>query len=70
MDRMLVVVFDDQAKVHDGKNALLQLDSDGSISIYRYAVVMKLADGTTTVEQEDEPAAARHSRRELAWKLY
>lgn len=39
MDRMLVVVFDDQAKVHDGKNALLQLDSDGSISIYRYAVV-------------------------------
>jgi len=55
MDRMLVVVFDDQAKVQDGKNALLQLDSDGSISIYRYAVVMKLADGTTTVEQEDEP---------------
>ena len=55
MDRMLVVVFDDQAKVHDGKNTLLQSDSDGSISIYGYAVVTKLADGTITVEQENEP---------------
>ena len=59
MDRMLVVVFDDQAKAHEGKNLLLQLDGDGSISIYGYAVVTKQADGTTTVEQDDDPGPFR-----------
>ncbi|HXJ87798.1 MAG TPA: DUF1269 domain-containing protein [Candidatus Binatia bacterium] len=59
VDRMLVVVFDDQAKAHKGKNLLLQLDSDGSISIYRYVVVTKQADGTTTVEQDDDPGRFR-----------
>jgi uncharacterized membrane protein len=54
MDRMLVVVFDDEAKAYEGKKALLQLDGDGSVSIYRYAVVTKHGDGTTTIEQEGD----------------
>jgi uncharacterized membrane protein len=54
MDRMLVVVFDNEAKAYEGKKALLQLDAEGSISVYAYAVLAKHADGTTTVKQGDD----------------
>jgi len=54
MDRMLVVVFDSEAKAYEGKRALIQLDSEGSISAYGYAVVAKNADGTTTFKQGDD----------------
>ena len=54
MDRMLVVVFDNEAKAYEGKRALIQLDSEGSISAYGYAVVAKNADGTTTFKQGDD----------------
>jgi uncharacterized membrane protein len=55
MDRMLVVVFDTETKAYEGKKTLLQLDDEGSIAVYAYAVVAKNADGTTTVRQSDEP---------------
>jgi len=54
MDRMLVVVFDNENKAYDGKKALMQLDNEGSISVYAYAVVSKRPDGTVTVKQEDD----------------
>ena len=54
MDRMLVVVFDNESKAYDGKKALLQLDGEGSISVYAYAVLAKHADGTATVKQRDD----------------
>lgn len=54
MDRMLVVVFDSESKAYEGKEALLQLDREGSISVYAYAVVAKNADGTATVKQGDD----------------
>jgi len=54
MDRMLVVVFDKETKAYEGKKALLQLDNEGSISVYAYAVVAKNADGTVTVKQGDD----------------
>lgn len=54
MDRMLVVVFDSEAKAYEGKRALIQLDSEGSISVYGYAVVAKNADGTATIKQGDD----------------
>ena len=54
MDRMLVVVFDNESKAYEGKKALLQLDGEGSISVYGHAVAAKHADGTTTVKQDDE----------------
>jgi uncharacterized membrane protein len=54
MDRMLVVVFDDEAKAYEGKKALAQLDSEGSISVYAYAVLAKHADGTATIKQGDD----------------
>jgi uncharacterized membrane protein len=55
MDRMLVVVFDTEPKAYEGKKALSQLESEGSIVVYAYAVVGKTADGTTTVRQSDDP---------------
>ena len=54
MDRMLVVVFDSETKAYEGKRALIQLDSEGSIGLYGYAVVAKNADGTTTFKQGDD----------------
>jgi uncharacterized membrane protein len=54
MDRMLVVVFDNEVKAYEGKKALLQLDGEGSISVYAYAVLAKHADGTASVKQGDD----------------
>lgn len=54
MDRMLVVVFDSEAKAYEGKKALQQLDAEGSTGVYGYAVVTRNADGTSTVQQDDD----------------
>jgi uncharacterized membrane protein len=51
---MLVVVFDTESKAYEGKRALLQLEDEGSIAAYGYAVVGKNADGTATVKQSDD----------------
>jgi len=53
MDRMLVVVFDNPSKAQEGLGALVQLDLDGSITVYAHAVVVKNPDGTTLVKQSD-----------------
>jgi uncharacterized membrane protein len=55
MDRMLVVVFDSEKEAYEGKKALLQLEDEGSIAVYAYAVVAKNADGIRTVKQGDDP---------------
>ncbi len=54
MDRMLVVVFDNESQAYEGKKALLQLDGEGSMSVYGYAVLAKNADGTASVKQGDD----------------
>ncbi len=56
MDRMLVVVFDNEKTAYDGSRALQQLDADGSIAVYAAAVLVKNADGTTEVKQGNEAA--------------
>jgi uncharacterized membrane protein len=56
MDRMLVVVFDSESKAYEGQKALLQLDDEGSISVYAQAVLAKRADGTTSIKQGDDAA--------------
>ncbi|HXW13255.1 MAG TPA: DUF1269 domain-containing protein [Terriglobia bacterium] len=55
MDRMLVVVFDTEPKAYEGKKALTQLEGEGSIVVYAYAVVGRNADGTTVVRESDDP---------------
>ena len=54
MERMLVVVFDNEGKAYEGKKALLRLDGEGSISVYGYAVLAKHIDGTATIKQGDD----------------
>jgi uncharacterized membrane protein len=54
MDRMLVVVFDNETKAYEGKKALLQLDAEGSIGVYGYAVVQKNPDGSSALKQGDD----------------
>lgn len=54
MDRMLVVVFDTEAKAIDGKNELLQLDDEGLITVYDHAIIGRNAEGTTTVKKTDD----------------
>ena len=54
MDRVLVVVFNDELKAIEGRNALLQLAEEGSITVYAYAIVAKNADGTATVRKEND----------------
>jgi uncharacterized membrane protein len=51
---MLVVVFNNEEKAYEGKKALQQLVSEGSIGAYAYAVLVKNADGTSSVKQGDD----------------
>lgn len=53
MERMLVVVFDDESKAYEASRALNQLDAEGSITIHGESVITKNADGTVTVKQAD-----------------
>jgi len=53
MDRMLVVVFDNESKAYEGKKALQQLADEGSIGLYAYAVLNKKPDGTASIKQGD-----------------
>ena len=53
MEKMLVIVFDNQAKAHEGLRALNQLDGEGSIAIYCEAVINKNADGTVALNETD-----------------
>ncbi|HVN32122.1 MAG TPA: DUF1269 domain-containing protein [Thermoanaerobaculaceae bacterium] len=53
MNRMLVVVFDNEGKAYEGRNALLQLNAEGSVFLYASAVVAGTADGSSAVRQED-----------------
>ena len=60
MERMLVVVFDNEKKAYEGKTALNQLQYDGDITVFAEAVVVKHADGSISVKEQDDfgPAGA------------
>jgi uncharacterized membrane protein len=53
MEKMLVVIFDDETKAYEGSRTLNQLDSEGNITIHAEAVISKNADGTLAVKQGD-----------------
>jgi len=54
MDRMLVVVFDTEDKAYEGRRALAQLDSEGSIAVFADAVIVKNANGSITVKERND----------------
>jgi uncharacterized membrane protein len=57
MEKMLAVVFNNEAKAYEGSRALNQLDGEGSIALYGAQVVQKNAKGeiTTKDTQADFP---------------
>ena len=54
MERMLVVVFDNEKKAYEGKSALAELEREGSVTVYADAVVVKHADGTVTIKETSD----------------
>jgi uncharacterized membrane protein len=54
LERMLVVVFENELKAYDGYKALKELDSEASISLHSQAVIKKNDDGTVTVKNEED----------------
>ncbi|HXJ93004.1 MAG TPA: DUF1269 domain-containing protein [Terriglobia bacterium] len=54
MEKMMVVVFDDEKKAYEGSRALKELDAEGSISVHAEAVVQKSADGKVSVKHEED----------------
>jgi len=53
MHRIVVTVFDSETEAEAGKNKLLELDSEGAIGSYGYAVIAKEADGTVVLKELD-----------------
>ncbi len=54
MDKMLVVVFDSEAKAYDGSKALQELMQEGSINLYSKAVITRDASGKVEVKQKGD----------------
>ena len=53
MEKMLVVVFDNEAKAYEGARSLNQLDSEGSVTVHAEGVIKKNGDGTVSVLRSD-----------------
>jgi uncharacterized membrane protein len=53
MEKMLVVVFDNEPSTYEGSRALNQLDAEGSITIYAESVIKKDANGRVSVMQAE-----------------
>ena len=53
VDRAVVVVFDNETKAYQGKTALQELEFEGNIALYASAVILKHADGSVSVKNED-----------------
>jgi uncharacterized membrane protein len=53
MEKMLVVVFDSEAKAYEASRGLNQLDLEGSIAIHAESVISKEANGTVKVKQAE-----------------
>jgi len=54
MDRMLVVLFDNQTKAYEGKKALYELDNEGDITVYAQAIVSKNKEGGALIKESED----------------
>jgi len=53
MEKMLVIVFDDETKAYEGSRALAELDQEGSIAIYAESVIQKRKDGSVDLKETE-----------------
>ena len=54
MDKILVVVFENEEKAYKGSRALQDLQEEGSINLYAKAVISRDSDGKLQVKQSGE----------------
>jgi uncharacterized membrane protein len=54
MEKMMVVVFDNENKAYEGLHALKELDADGSVSVHADAVVQKNTDGKLSFKHAED----------------
>jgi uncharacterized membrane protein len=54
MDKVLVVVFDNESKAYDGSRSLQELQNEGSINLYSKSVIARDASGKVTVKQQGD----------------
>lgn len=53
MEKLLAIVFSDEAKAYEGLRAINQLDGEGSITAYAAQVIKKEADGKVSAKQTE-----------------
>ena len=51
MDKMVVIVFDNESKAYEGSRALVDLHKENSLTLYGYAVIAKDSKGNLNVKQ-------------------
>jgi len=56
MNKLLVVVFDNEIAAEAGTRAMRRLDTEGAITLYALGVIAKAADGTVSIKQAPGPA--------------
>lgn len=56
MEKMLVVVFENEKKAFEGTRALADLDLEGNIAVHAEAVIQKNQDGTVSMKQAEDHA--------------
>jgi len=54
MDKMLVVIFDNETKAYEGFEALQDLQIEGSIDVYTKTVIARDANGKIVVKKKDD----------------
>ena len=59
MEKMLVVVFENESSTYEGSRALKQLDAEGSITIHAEAVIKKDSNGKVSVMQAGDDFPVR-----------
>jgi uncharacterized membrane protein len=55
MDKLVVVVFDDEKRAYEGSTALRALHDEGSITLYADAVITKDPDGKVSLRRARDP---------------
>jgi uncharacterized membrane protein len=51
MEKLLVVVFDNEKNAYEGARVLNQLDAEGSVTVYAASIISKNVDGTQIVKK-------------------
>ena len=57
MDKVIAVIFNNEANAYEGYKGLKELDAEGTISLYATAVVKKDINGKVCIEKTDEQEA-------------